>query len=73
MLLFAWAILFNNKQEREDKNMEEKKICIFCGKELKESESNNAEPFLLDGDKNNVCCSDCNNNIVIPTRTRIKK
>lgn len=47
-----------------------KNICIFCGKELKENECNNAEPFITKNKKKSVCCNECNNKIVVPTRKR---
>ena len=38
------------------------KKCCICGR-LIEGKGNNAEPY-----KKGVCCNECNNKIVIPTR-----
>lgn len=36
--------------------------CVFCGKEINDVTSNNAEPYR------GKCCSECNSKIVITTR-----
>lgn len=43
--------------------------CIICGKEINLRDSHNAAP-IISREKNskNRCCTDCNDNFVLPTR-----
>jgi len=48
----------------------EVKTCSICSEEIY-GMGNNPQPVILDGKKLKVeddCCSDCNDNVVIPTR-----
>jgi len=58
--------------------MEKKYTCCICHKEFTTNQKywgNNPEPVMPGYDKktgkNNLCCDDCNINVVIPARMKL--
>ena len=49
--------------------MEKVKSCCICGKELKNYLDYN-NPYPISRNEEDVCCSICNNTIVIPERIK---
>ena len=45
--------------------------CCFCGKEIDNFNSNNPSPACME--ENAVCCTECNYNIVLPSRVIIRE
>lgn len=47
-----------------------KRICCICKKEIKDYGNN---PSPIEHEKDEVCCNDCNFNVIIPLRLLLKK
>ncbi len=47
------------------------KRCCFCGKEINKLNSNDPSPACLE--ENATCCTECNYNIVLPSRVIINE
>lgn len=51
--------------------MYNRKRCCFCGKEINNLNSNDPSPACLE--QNATCCTECNFNIVLPSRVIINE